>query len=108
MEKTENYGYTADPAYIFSYRTNVLLFLDASSHLYMRVCPSVRPSIRPSVGGSVTLSSKTREINIFEQNIVTGGMLGPLDASLRRYTSPVHQSVCQTSVNINFNKSKRE
>ena len=26
------------------------LFLDASSHLYMRVCPSVGPSVRPSVG----------------------------------------------------------
>ena len=25
------------------------MFLDASTHLYMRVCPSVRPSIRPSV-----------------------------------------------------------
>ena len=24
-------------------------FLDASTHLYMRVCPSVRPSVRPSV-----------------------------------------------------------
>ena len=35
-------------------------FLDASSHLYKRVCPSVRPSVRqsvgPSVGRSVTLS----------------------------------------------------
>ena len=56
-------------------------FLDASSHLYMRVCPSVRPS----VGGSVTLSSKTREINIFEQNIVIGGILSPLDAYLQLY-----------------------
>ena len=42
---------------------------------------SVRPSVRPSVGGSVTLSSKTREINIFKQNIVIGGILGSLDAS---------------------------
>ena len=25
------------------------LFLDAPSHLYKRVCPSVRPSVRPSV-----------------------------------------------------------
>ena len=30
-------------------------FLDASSHLYMRVCPSVGPSVRPSVGPSVRL-----------------------------------------------------
>ena len=60
-------------------------FLDASSHLYNRGCPSVRrsvrPSVRPSVRWSVTLSSKTREINIFEQNIIMGGTLGPLDAS---------------------------
>ena len=26
------------------------LFLDASLHLYKRVCPSVGPSVRPSVG----------------------------------------------------------
>ena len=31
------------------------LFLDASSHLYKRVCPSVGPSVRPSVRRSVTL-----------------------------------------------------
>ena len=41
-----------------------LSLLDASSHLYMRVCPSVgpsvRPSVRPSVGRSVTLSSKNK------------------------------------------------
>ena len=29
------------------------MFLDASSHLYKRVCPSVRPSVRRSVGPSV-------------------------------------------------------
>ena len=29
------------------------LFLDASSHLYKRVCPSVRRSVRPSVRRSV-------------------------------------------------------
>ena len=32
------------------------LFLDASSHLYKRVCPSVRPSVRPLVGRPVGLS----------------------------------------------------
>ena len=31
-------------------------FLDASSHLYMRVCPSVRPSVGPLVGWSVRRS----------------------------------------------------
>ena len=29
------------------------LFLDAPSHLYKRVCPSVRPSVRPCVRPSV-------------------------------------------------------
>ena len=28
-------------------------FLDASTHLYKRLCPSVGPSVRPSVGPSV-------------------------------------------------------
>ena len=31
----------------------IFQFLDASSHLYKRVCPSVGPSVRPSVGPSV-------------------------------------------------------
>merc|ERR1711951_309795 len=31
----------------------ILIFLDASSHLYKRVCPSVGPSVRPSVRRSV-------------------------------------------------------
>ena len=52
------------------------LFLDASSHLYKRVCPSVgpsvRPSVRPSVGRSVrprvTLSSKTGKSMILIAN----------------------------------------
>ena len=29
------------------------VFLDASSHLYKRVCPSVHRSVRPSVGPSI-------------------------------------------------------
>ena len=33
--------------------TVFLFFLDAFSHLYKRVCPSVRPSVGPSVGPSV-------------------------------------------------------
>ena len=92
-------------------------FLDASSHLYVRVCPSVGPSVRRSVGWlvgrSVTLLSKTREINIFEQNSVIGGILGPLDASSQLYKMvyrsiglSVYWSVCDTSGNINLNKSK--
>ena len=28
-------------------------FLDASTHLYQRLCPSIRPSVRPSVRRSV-------------------------------------------------------
>ena len=33
-------------------------FLDASSHLYMRSCPSVRPSVGPSVGNPFFLAPK--------------------------------------------------
>ena len=36
--------------------TTLSPFLDASSHLYMRVCSSVRPSVRRSVGPSVRRS----------------------------------------------------
>ena len=32
---------------------SILHFLDASTHLYMRVCPSVGPSVGPSMGPSV-------------------------------------------------------
>ena len=35
------------------------MFLDASSHLYMRVCPSVRPWVRGSVYPSVSIKKKT-------------------------------------------------
>ena len=47
--------------------------IDYSSHLYKRVCPSVRRL--------VTLSSKTREMNIFEQVVDRGSILGSPDAS---------------------------
>ena len=33
-------------------------FLDAPSHLYKRVCPSVRGSVRPSVGPPVSIKEK--------------------------------------------------
>ena len=56
---------------------NGFCFLDASSHLYNRVCPSVRPS----VCWLVTLSSKIREINIFEHIVDRESILGSIDAS---------------------------
>ena len=43
-------------------------FLDASSHLYKRVCPSVRRSVGRSVGRSVTLELKSWKNAVFEQN----------------------------------------
>ena len=50
------------PLKVVGYRP-LSYFLDASSHLYMRVCPSigpsVRPLVRPSVRPRVTLLSKT-------------------------------------------------
>ena len=54
-------------------------FLDASSHLYNRVCPSVRPS----VGWLVTLLSKRREINIFEQIVDGGSVCQSIDRSAK-------------------------
>ena len=36
-----------------SYEVNLHVFLDASTHLYKRLCPSVRRSVRRSVRGSV-------------------------------------------------------
>ena len=47
--------------------------------------PSVGPSVRPSVGQSVTLSSKSREIIIFEQISDRRGILGSLYASSHLY-----------------------
>ena len=44
--------------------TGTFWFLDAISHLYKRVCPSVRPSVRRSV----THELKSRKIAVFDQN----------------------------------------
>ena len=41
---------------------HLLAFLDASSHLYKRVCPSVRPSIHLYVHLSICLSADNRRI----------------------------------------------
>ena len=46
----------------------VFSFLDASSHLYIRVCPSVGPSVGPSVRRSVRHAFvKNRENRCFQQ-----------------------------------------
>ena len=37
----------------FNLSLRLLCFLDATKHLYKRVCPSVRPSVRPSVTPSL-------------------------------------------------------
>ncbi len=68
----------------------------------MRPRISITGSVHPSVRRSVRhATSKTREINIFEQKIVREGTLGPLDASLHLYKTvyrsiglSVHRSVC--------------
>ena len=53
-------------------------FLDAFSHLYKRVCPSVgrsvRPSVRPSVGRSVTHELKSRIWPVLSKVMVQDGM----------------------------------
>ena len=41
---------------------NLSFFLDAPSHLYKRLCPSVGPSVRPSVGPSVRPSRVIFEV----------------------------------------------
>ena len=43
-------------------------FLDATTHLYKRSCPSVRPSVRRSVHRSVGLSVRLSRV-IFERRI---------------------------------------
>ena len=65
----------------------IILIRCVLAYLYegLSVRSSVRPSVRRLVGRSVTLLSKTREISIFEQNIIIGGILGHLDASLQLY-----------------------
>ena len=45
----------------------VEFFLDASSHLYKRVCPSVGPSVRPSVGPSVRRSVGHTRVEIMKK-----------------------------------------
>ena len=45
--------------------SNYCLFLDAFSHLYKRVCPSVRRSVGPSVHPSIRWSV-THELNFWE------------------------------------------
>ena len=87
----------------------------ASLYEGLSVRPSVGPSVRPLVGWLVTLSSKTRLINIFEQMIATGGLLGSLDASLHLYKTvypsiglSVHWSVCHASVNVFQQVKERE
>ena len=47
-----------------------------------KTCQSVCPSVCLSVSLLVTLSSKPREINIFEQINAQGGIFGALDSSL--------------------------
>ena len=51
------------------------IFSHAEATLYERV------SVRRLVGWLVTFSSKISEINIFEQIVDRGSMLGSLDAS---------------------------
>ena len=57
-------------------------FSDASSHLYKRVCPSVRPSVRPSIRRSVRRSVRNAFVKIAENGIMQDG-----DASYVVYTA---------------------
>ena len=55
-----------------------IIFLGATKHLYMRVCPSVRPSVRRSIGPTGTLSLKRCETH-FIAGIGTCFILGTLN-----------------------------
>ena len=44
----------------------VLVFLDATTHLYKRLCPSAGPYFRPSVGPSVPRYFRTTNMAVFE------------------------------------------
>ena len=52
--KRRTYGISSN----FGFPKQGKAFLDASSHLYKRCCPSVGRSVRPFVGRSVMLLSK--------------------------------------------------
>ena len=59
-----------------------LRFLDASSHLYKRVCPSVRWSVRPSVRPLVRPLVRNAFVKIAENGVIQDG-----DASYVVYTA---------------------
>ena len=62
-----NLGWSADMK-MLSERYGINSFLDASKHLYKRVCPSVHPSVRlsvhPSVCPSVSILKKPTKMAI--------------------------------------------
>ena len=62
--------------------TPAFIFLDASSHLYKRVCPSVGPSVGPSVRPSVGPSVRDAFVKIAEN-----GLMQDEDASYVVYTA---------------------
>ena len=70
-----------------AFDNHVRCFLDASSHLYKRVCPSVRPSVRPLVGPSVgpLRLCKNRDFRLFL-------------ATMRSYIESTERQTCFESV----------
>ena len=49
-----------------SWKENFSPFLDSTTHLYKRLCPSVRPSVGPSVRPSVPSYFRTMNMANFE------------------------------------------
>ena len=89
---------------------NKNLFLDASSHLYTRVCPSVGPSVRPHFRQNQGKST-------FEQINVQAGILGslmPLCISIRcsislLFGQSINTFITQISIKISgFHQSKSQ
>ena len=52
----------------WSKKSSGLTFLDASTHLYKRVCPSVGPLVRLSVGFAFFLKSR-KSVNLTNLNL---------------------------------------
>ena len=78
------------PSFAFLCASSGCCFSDATTHLYKRVCPSVRPSVRPSARPSF---SKTAENKSSEPV----SSLLYIHTSINHRYDPSHTQVCTCS-----------
>ena len=91
----------------YSTRQTTQGFLDASSHLYMRLCPSVGPSVGPlirrSIGPSVMHSSETCKScsrqsemiwNRLNTNMGAKGLCGELIIPISKIICSISKIIC--------------